>query len=82
MAFQNCNLNNGNVICSETVDLACAGDQKKKACQFYSAFHKTNVVKGPDLHLQKFCPTYTFFLSSIEEIVILVTVNGVRLTKL
>lgn len=43
-------MNNGNVVCSEILDLNCTGDLKKKACQFYSAFHKTNVVKGPDLH--------------------------------
>ena len=80
MAFQNCNLNNGNVVCSEIVDLNCAGDLKKKACQFYSAFHKTNVVKGPDFHLQRFCPAYT--LSSTEESLILVAVNGIRLARL
>lgn len=71
MTFQNCSLNNGNMVCSETVDLNCAGDLKKKACQLYSAFFKTNVVKGSHLHLQGFCPAYTLFLT--EEILILVT---------
>lgn len=76
-ALQNCNLNNGNVVCSEIVDLNCAGELKMEACHFLSAFHKINVAKGPDWHLQKFCPAYTFFSFSTEEILILVTVNGI-----
>lgn len=49
-SFQNCNVNNGNAVCSEILGLNCAGDLKKKHASFILHSIK-NMVKGPDLHL-------------------------------